>query len=178
MKILLYMSIISMLFSADVVPISKTIFKTEGVSVNLKGQNFIVIELNNFGHGAGNFYAIDKQGTVWLTGPITAGAKWNRTPSGLFRIKYKKRYHMSSKYPDINGINNMDYSMFFNGGIALHKGSVINMSHGCIHINEKDVRPLFKWSRKKLPIVVTKNKYRHIVEKDLKRMGSFNKKHY
>ena len=33
-------------------------------------------------------------------------------------------------------IGNMDYAVFFNGGEAIHSGSTLDSSHGCIHIED------------------------------------------
>ena len=29
----------------------------------------------------------------------------------------------------------MPYSVFFNGGIAFHEGSLYDLSHGCVHLS-------------------------------------------
>jgi lipoprotein-anchoring transpeptidase ErfK/SrfK len=127
----------------ETMPIAKTIFKlikndSEKI-VDLTGKNFIVVSVRERGSD-GRFYAVDSDGTVWWSGPVTSGAPEFRSPSGIFTIFQKKRYHMSTLWPDESGVNNMDYMMkFTKGGHALHKGSVDWMSHGCIHIDPKDV---------------------------------------
>ncbi len=37
----------------------------------------------------------------------------------------------------------MPYSVFFNGGIAFHQGSLRQLSHGCIHLSGKAARAFF-----------------------------------
>lgn len=163
--------ITSFLSSAEITSISKSSFIKNGKEFNMLGKNYIVIELNPKKSGTGNFYAFDKDSTLWLTGPITAGSQKYRTSDGIFSINYKKRYHMSSKYPQASGINNMNYSMFFNGGIALHQGSVKSMSHGCIHVHRDDVPSLFRWADRKTKIIVTRDIFRPYVSQDILDIG-------
>ena len=156
----------------ETIPISKTKFELmtdKGPkTVDLKGKNFIVVSVREIGSD-GRFYAVDKDGKVWKSGPVTSGAKKYRSPSGIFTIFLKKRYHMSKEYPDPDGINNMDYMMMYTRfGHALHKGSVDWMSHGCIHIDEKDVVELYKWSNYRTKVVVTRHSYMPFALSDLR----------
>jgi lipoprotein-anchoring transpeptidase ErfK/SrfK len=70
--------------------------------------------------------------------PITHGRKGFRTPPGTFRVSFKKADHVSSIYDA-----DMPYSVFFNGGIAFHQGSLKQLSHGCIHLSGKAARTFF-----------------------------------
>lgn len=63
--------------------------------------------------------------------PITHGRKGYRTPAGTFHVQFKDIDHKSS----IFGNAPMPYSVFFNGGIAFHQGSLSQTSHGCIHLS-------------------------------------------
>ncbi|MDQ7046567.1 MAG: L,D-transpeptidase family protein [Sulfurovum sp.] len=155
-------------------PISKTIFRLiKGVRetrVDLTGKNFIVVSVRERGSD-GRFYAVDKDGTVWWSGAITSGTEEFRTPSGIFPIIQKKRHHMSTLYPEESGINNMNHMMkFTNSGHALHEGSVDWMSHGCIHIDPKDVPVIYKWSDFKTKVVITRHSYMPFARKDLIRI--------
>lgn len=155
-------------------PISKTVFNLiKGESeriVDLTGKNFIVVSVRERGSD-GRFYAVDKDGTVWWSGAVTSGAPEFRSPSGIFPIIQKKRYHMSTLYPEENGVNNMNYMMkFTNGGHALHEGSVDWMSHGCIHIDPKDVPVIYKWSNFKTKVVITRHTYMPFATKDLRKI--------
>lgn len=155
-------------------PISKTVFKLiKGESertVDLSGKNFIVVSVRERGSD-GRFYAVDRDGTVWWSGAVTSGAPEFRSPSGIFTIIQKKRFHMSTLYPEDNGVNNMNYMMkFTNGGHALHEGSVDWMSHGCIHIDPKDVPVIYKWSNFKTKIVITRHSYMPFASKDLRKI--------
>jgi lipoprotein-anchoring transpeptidase ErfK/SrfK len=70
--------------------------------------------------------------------PISHGRKGFATPTGSFRVSFKNEDHMSSIYDQA-----MPYSVFFNGGIAFHQGSVRQKSHGCIHLPGASARKFF-----------------------------------
>lgn len=158
----------------ETMPIAKTVFKlikndSEKI-VDLTGKNFIVVSVRERGSD-GRFYAVDSDGTVWWSGPVTSGAPEFRSPSGIFTIFQKKRYHMSTLWPDDSGVNNMDYMMkFTKAGHALHKGSVDWMSHGCIHIDPKDVPVIYNWSTYKTKVVITRHTYMPFAKEDLKKI--------
>jgi lipoprotein-anchoring transpeptidase ErfK/SrfK len=63
--------------------------------------------------------------------PITHGRAGWRTPPGTFRVQFKNIDHKSSIFNNAP----MPYSVFFNGGIAFHAGSLTQLSHGCIHLS-------------------------------------------
>jgi hypothetical protein len=71
--------------------------------------------------------------------PISSGRPGFRTPSGTFRVSYKDQNHLSTLFDDAP----MPYSVFFNGGIAFHQGSVQVPSHGCIHLPAAAARAFF-----------------------------------
>ena len=60
------------------------------------------------------------------------------TPPGTFRVSFKDQDHVSSVYDA-----DMPYSVFFNGDIAFHQGSVRQKSHGCIHLSAAAARAFF-----------------------------------
>ena len=158
----------------ETVPISKTTFKLlkngNEKTVDLTGKNFVLVSVREHGSD-GRFYAVDSDGTVWWSGPVTSGALEFRSPSGIFPIIQKKRHHMSTLYPDESGVNNMNYMMkFTNSGHALHEGSVNWMSHGCIHIDPKDVPAIYKWSNYKTKVVITRHSYMDFAKEDLKKI--------
>jgi len=160
----------------EVVPLSKTLFQVIHLKsgkerlVDLSGKDFILVSVREEGSD-GRFYAVDRDGTVWWSGAVTSGAPQFRSPSGVFSIIQKKRHHMSTRYPDESGVNNMDYMMkFTKKGHALHKGSIDWMSHGCIHIDPKDVPVIYRWSRYGMPVVITRHSYMPFAKEDLKRI--------
>ncbi len=63
--------------------------------------------------------------------PITHGRKGYLTPPGTFRVTFKNKNHKSSIFDGAP----MPNSVFFNGGIAFHQGSLREKSHGCIHLS-------------------------------------------
>jgi lipoprotein-anchoring transpeptidase ErfK/SrfK len=71
--------------------------------------------------------------------PITSGRAGFRTPVGDFRVTFKDIDHLSSIFNNAP----MPYSVFFNGGIAFHQGSLSVPSHGCIHLSRAAARTFF-----------------------------------
>lgn len=70
--------------------------------------------------------------------PVSHGRKGFATPPGTFRVTFKNQDHVSSIYDQ-----EMPYSVFFNGGIAFHQGSVRLRSHGCVHLTASAARTFF-----------------------------------
>ena len=171
-KILSFLILLSgLLLSKEVIPLSITKFETNGKTVDLKGQEFIVVSVRERGSD-GRFYAVDRDGVVWWSGAITSGADDFKTPSGIYSTKYKKRYHMSRAYPSDDGVNNMDFSIFFtNRGHALHQGSTDWMSHGCIHIDPKEIQTIYRWAHPGMKIIITRKSYMPFARKDLLRFN-------
>lgn len=158
----------------ETIPMSKTTFKVivNGIPkiVDMTGKNFIIVSVREEGSD-GRFYAVDEDGTIWWSGGVTSGATEFRSPSGIFPMLQKKRYHMSSENPDPDGINNMDFMMrFTNNGHALHKGSIDWMSHGCIHIAPTDVPVIYKWANSKTKIIITRHTYMPYAKDDLRKI--------
>jgi len=159
----------------ETIPISKTMFKLIGKNdrekiVDLTGKNFILVSVREEGSD-GRFYAVDSDGTVWWSGPVTSGVPEFKSPSGIFHILEKKRLYMSKDFPDPFGVNNMNYMMkFTRQGHALHEGSVDWLSHGCIHIDPKDVPVIYRWSTFKTKIIITRHTYMPFAKEDLRRI--------
>jgi lipoprotein-anchoring transpeptidase ErfK/SrfK len=158
------------------IPLAKTIFSVMDIAtgderiVDLTGKDFILVSVREKGSD-GRFYAVDRDGTIWWSGPVTSGAPEFRSPSGVFPIIEKRRYHMSRDFPDESGVNNMDFMMKFTRfGHALHKGSTDWMSHGCIHIGDRDVPVLYRWSRYGMPVVITRHTYMPFAKDDLRKI--------
>ena len=170
-RLLIFLFPTIILFAGKVQPLSVTEFKVttsdHASTQNLKGQEFIVVSVRERGSD-GRFYAVDRDGVVWWSGAITSGADDFKTPSGIYSVKYKKRYHMSSEYPSDDGVNNMDFSIFFTDkGHALHQGSTDWMSHGCIHIDPKDIQTIYRWAHSGTKIIITRESYMPFARKDL-----------
>lgn len=169
---------ISTLFCDDMrelIPYSKTEFnyidkQGEQHYIDLTGKDFILVSVREE-NSDGRFYAVDKDGTVWLSGGISSGAEVDFTPSGTWNVLRKERFYTSKAYPEEDGSNNMDYSIFFTRfGHALHKGDINMSSHGCIHVKERDIVSLFKWSKMHMPVLVTRHGYMSFAQYDLRRI--------
>lgn len=61
--------------------------------------------------------------------PLRSGRSSLPTPAGVFHVTYKDKNHVSSIYHVA-----MPYAVFFHGGDALHEGSLVESSHGCVHL--------------------------------------------
>nr|WP_290367908.1 L,D-transpeptidase [Spelaeibacter cavernicola] len=62
--------------------------------------------------------------------PVTHGRPGYETPPGTFYVNFKDANFWSTAYNAP-----MPYSVFFNGGIAFHEGSLSDLSHGCVHLS-------------------------------------------
>jgi len=159
----------------ELIPFSKTEFTYIDKAgnerdIDMTGKDFIFVSVREE-DSDGRFYAVDRDGTVWLSGGISSGEEIGFTPSGDWSVKYKKRFYTSKKYPEPDGSDNMDYSLFFTPwGHALHEGSINNTSHGCIHVRENDIRRLFAWGKPGMPVLVSRHRYIHFARPDLKRI--------
>jgi lipoprotein-anchoring transpeptidase ErfK/SrfK len=70
---------------------------------------------------------------------ITSGRPGFRTPPGLFHVQWKDIDHKSKEFNNAP----MPYSVFFNGGMAFHSGSLTVQSHGCIHLSPAAAKMYF-----------------------------------
>ena len=71
--------------------------------------------------------------------PITSGKPGHETPPGTFSVTFKDRDHVSREFNNAP----MPYSVFFNGGIAFHEGSLGDESSGCIHLSHAAAKTFF-----------------------------------
>ncbi len=157
-----------------IIPLSITEFEVKDKkgnikTVNLKGKKFVVVSVSEPG-SEGKSYAVDEDGTIWWVDEIASGAYGgHETPTGVFPILLKRRYHMSAAHPSSNGVNNMDFEMLFTqDGDALHLGNTKALSHGCIHIGRKDVAAMFKWVDLKTTVVIMRGHYGQFLNQELK----------
>lgn len=154
-------------------PISPTKFdvtdkKGNNYVVDLTGHKIIVVSVSEPG-SEGKSYAVDEDGTIWWVDEISSGAySGHETPSGIFHVLLKRRYHMSATHPSPDGKNNMDFEMLFtHDGIALHLGNTRALSHGCIHVGRKDVEAMFKWVDVGTKVVVMRGSYGHFLNEEI-----------
>jgi hypothetical protein len=71
--------------------------------------------------------------------PVTTGRPGHLTPPGTFNVTWKDRNHKSKEFHNAP----MPYSVFFNGGIAFHEGSLKVKSHGCVHLSHAAAQQFF-----------------------------------
>ncbi len=88
----------------ELIPLSKTEFtyinkQGKEREIDLTGKDFIIISVREE-ESDGRFYAVDRDGTVWLSGGISSGEEAKFTPSGKWKVLWKKRYYTSKKYPE------------------------------------------------------------------------------
>ncbi len=156
MKILLTLMIVwASIFAENAAKVTKVTKNLDDLFTEFAGRSFIWIDINTNG-SIGVLRYIDEEGVVIRQTKISSGAARYRTPSGTFKVYYKKRYHMSTKYPDDYGVNNMNHSLFFKGGFAIHSGNPRQQSHGCIHVHPKDSGYIFKMAKNGTPVKITR----------------------
>lgn len=86
---------------------------------------------------------------------ISTGRGRRSTPTGVFTVLGKNRYHRSKKYHNAP----MPYTHWLSSeGIAMHAGNLPGYpaSHGCIRLPSKFARFLFESSPVGMPVVITK----------------------
>lgn len=79
-------------------------------------------------------------GEVVRSAPMTSGRPGERTPTGTFHVTWKDADHVSNEFDGAP----MPWSVFFNGGIAFHVGSLSRQSAGCIHLSDSVARTFFR----------------------------------
>jgi hypothetical protein len=82
-------------------------------------------------------------GALWASGPISTGKRRHETPSGVFPILQKRKFHRSNIY---SGAPMPFMQRLTWDGIALHAGRVPGYpaSHGCVRIPRALAQSLFK----------------------------------
>ena len=107
MKFIFIIVISTLLLQAqhrELIPLNKRQFlsiDTQGreKKVDMRGKDFILVSVREE-ESDGRFYAIDRDGTVWLSGGISSGEELGYTPSGVWSVLRKIRYYTSKKYPE------------------------------------------------------------------------------
>jgi L,D-transpeptidase catalytic domain/SPOR domain len=97
-----------------------------------------------------------KDGALWAKSPVSVGKRGHGTPSGVFPILQKRRFHRSNLYSNAP----MPYMQRLTwSGIAIHAGHVpaYNASHGCIRVPHGFARSLFALTRAEATTVVVTN---------------------
>ena len=92
--------------------------------------------------------------TVVATTPVSTGVPGHRTPTGVFTVIQKQRYHRSNIYSDAP----MPYMQRITwSGVALHEGHVTGRpaSHGCIRLPHAFAIALWKATRVGARVIVS-----------------------
>ncbi len=93
------------------------------------------------------------------TWKISSARKGYHTPRGDFRPQWISRMHYSKKYDN----SPMPYSVFFNGGYAIHGTNYTSRlgrpaSHGCVRLRTSNARKLYnlvkKYGKENIRIIV------------------------
>lgn len=73
------------------------------------------------------------------TGIVPAGPHSAATPFGTFHVLRKDADHTSNEFDEP-----MPHAIFFAaGGIAFHEGSLVEPSHGCVHLTASDAAAFY-----------------------------------
>jgi lipoprotein-anchoring transpeptidase ErfK/SrfK len=87
-----------------------------------------------------------QDGALLYTWDVSTGVQWSWTPAGTFSPTWLDRHHRSHKY----GNAPMPWSVFFNGGIAVHGTVPSNYgllgqqaSHGCVRLHQDNAKIFF-----------------------------------
>jgi len=170
-----------------IIPVSRTVFKITDKDgkekvVDLTGKKIIVVSVSEPG-SEGREYSIDKDGTIWWSSKIASGAYGgHETPTGIYPVILKRRFHMSKTHPSADGVNNMDFEILFTqDGDALHLGNNRGLSHGCIHVARDDIAPMFKWADTETKVVIMRGDYKQFLQDEIanfqKSLDAYNKTH-
>ena len=89
--------------------------------------------------------------TLMAATTIATGRESKPTPDGIFSILGKTPMYRSKKYDNAP----MPYAEFFEPhGIALHAGSVTEMSHGCVHLPMAFAKKLYSVTDIGTPVLI------------------------
>ncbi len=98
--------------------------------------------------------ALYENGEIVATSKVSTGKAGHETPSGIFSILEKRKYHESNIYSaaPMPFMQRLTWS-----GIALHEGKVPNYpaSHGCVRLPSKFAQSLFGETRYGVHVIVT-----------------------
>ena len=92
-------------------------------------------------------------GTLWASTPVSTGKRLHETPSGVFPILQKRRFHRSNIY---SGAPMPFMQRLTWEGIALHAGRLPGYaaSHGCVRMPPAFAQSLFKLTNASATTVV------------------------
>ncbi|NPA50401.1 MAG: L,D-transpeptidase family protein [Epsilonproteobacteria bacterium] len=136
------------------------------LTYTLNAQKLIVVDLSKQ-----EAYAYEN-GKMVMSGWISSGMKEHPTPTGVYYILEKQRFHISNQWPKPNGGAKMPYMMRLTwSGVAMHLGYTPNYpaSHGCIRLKNGFAQRLYKWANVGTKVVIKGKAPRYVVRRVKKR---------
>lgn len=130
-----------------VTPPPPAMIEPPAVAAVLKSGTLIVVSK------ASQTMFVFSNGTLWASTPISTGKRRHETPSGVFPILQKRKFHRSNIYSNAP----MPYMQRLTwDGIALHAGRVPGYaaSHGCVRMPHAFAQALFKLTNASATTVV------------------------
>jgi lipoprotein-anchoring transpeptidase ErfK/SrfK len=115
------------------------------------GKVIIINQANQTG-------AAYENGRLIMSFPVLSGDDETPTRNGTYNIERKVRNYFSRRYRVP-----MPYSLFFDGGRAIHEGWVPRKlkdrkekwaTHGCVHVEMPIAKKLFQWAEEKKTKVI------------------------
>jgi peptidoglycan hydrolase-like protein with peptidoglycan-binding domain len=118
-----------------------------GTTVTPRGRSILVNLVHN------KLTAFENGGVKMAIAPIHGGSPSDPSTQGVFPMSDRRlRNHTSSQFPIPP--NNMQFSMFYHRGEAIHMGPPTVPSHGCIHVGPPDIEKLFNYVGKSDELVI------------------------
>jgi L,D-transpeptidase catalytic domain len=132
---------------APVRPLPPAMITPPSVAEALQSGTLIVISKKS------QHMYVFSDGLLWASTPISTGKRRHETPSGLFPILQKRKYHRSNIY---SGAPMPFMQRLTWSGIALHAGYVPGYaaSHGCVRVPRAFAQSLFKLTKASATTVV------------------------
>jgi hypothetical protein len=130
-----------------VTPPPPAMIEPPAVAAVLKSGTLIVVSK------ASQTMFVFSDGALWASTPISTGKRRHETPSGVFPILQKRKFHRSNIYSNAP----MPYMQRLTwDGIALHAGRVPGYaaSHGCVRMPHAFAQALFKLTNASATTVV------------------------
>lgn len=92
---------------------------------------------------------VEVNGRRYSKWKVSTAGKGYHTPRGTYRVQRMAKEYYSRKYD----MAPMPYSVFFNGGYAVHGSTHIKLlgrpaSHGCVRLHPKNAAKLFSLVQK------------------------------
>ena len=96
-------------------------------------------------HQPAQVFGAYEYGTLVRWGPVSSGRPTDLTPTGLYHLNWRKRWHTSTINPD--WIMGWSFNFENRTGLAFHEQDLPGQpaSHGCVRLLARDAQWLFEW---------------------------------